>query len=275
MQFRWEPRTTEQVEAHGGRIAVLEYSAVPLEEALPGYHQPLSRPTPFRQLRVDLHGGGAVLEPGALQWLRGDIELQATSTAGGGGGLGGLLRGAVTAAATGEGMFKTAYRGQGQIHTEPSRLHYLLGELEGEDLIVDDGAFVAVAGNMTVGRHVNRGLMNTLGSGEGRIQPKLTGSGVFALQAPVHPSEVQVLTLRGDTLKVDGNLVLAYSGSLQFAVEKSARGLIGAAKTGEGFVQVYRGSGRVWLAPTLPVSGGAGMGAGGLGGGVLREVLGN
>ena len=47
----------------------------------------------------------------------------------GGGGLGGFLRGAVTAAATGEGLYKTVYRGAGVIYTEPTRLHLLLGEV--------------------------------------------------------------------------------------------------------------------------------------------------
>lgn len=99
----------------------------------------------------------------------------------------------------------------------------LLGELRGESLIVDDGAFVACVGDISVGRHVNHGFAQAVGSGEGRVQPKLTGSGLFALQSPVPPEEFQVLDLRGDTLKVDGNLVVAYTDGLEFKVEKSAR----------------------------------------------------
>lgn len=254
MEFRLHPEVVREVEAAGARLEVIEFDPRPAAPPLPGWHQPLTRPPRWRQLAVYLKDGSAsaVLEPGALQYLRGEIELQAAVS--GGGGLGGLIRGAVTAAATGEGLFKTAYRGTGMIRTEPTRLHLLSGELRGEDLIVDDGAFVACAGAITVGRHVNRGLTAMLGSGEGRVQPKLSGSGVFALQSPVHPDEFEVLELRGETLKVDGNLVLAYTGGLAFSVEKSARGLIGSARTGEGYVQVYRGTGRVWLAPTLPLS---------------------
>ena len=279
MQYKWQSRVTQTLAFPGASVRVLEYSASPLEEPLSGFHQAISRPDPYRQLQLELSGAQAVLEPGALQWLRGEMEVQASATGGAqGGGLGGLLRGAMTAAATGEGLFKTVYRGSGQISTEPTRLHYLLGELAGEDLIVDDGAFVAAAGQITVGRHVNRGLANMMGSGEGRIQPRLSGSGVFCLQSPVHPEEFQVLDLQGDTLKVDGNLVLAYTGGLEMTVERSARSLLGAGKTGEGYLQVYRGSGRVWLAPTL---GGPGLSAAGtvLGGtalsGNLSEILGN
>lgn len=275
MQYKWQSHIAQTLTAPGAAVRVLEYAAYPLEEPLSGFHQAVSRPDPYRQLQIELGGGQAVLEPGALQWLRGDIEMQASATGGAqGGGLGGLLRGAVTAAATGEGLFKTVYRGSGQLSTEPTRLHYLLGELSGEDLIVDDGAFVAAAGGITVGRHVNRGLANMLGSGEGRIQPRLSGGGVFCLQSPVHPDEFQVLDLQGETLKVDGNLVLAYTSGLEMTVERSARGLLASGKTGEGYLQVYRGSGRVWLAPTLGGVSGA-RAAGGSLGGNLSEILGN
>ncbi|WP_102127611.1 AIM24 family protein [Deinococcus planocerae] len=253
MEFIWKARTVREIGGEGARLEVVEHTAHPAETPLEGYLQPVTRPAPWRQLTLHVGDGTAVLEPGALQSLRGEIEMGASMTGGGGGGLGGFLRGAVTAAATGEGLYKTVYRGAGVIHTEPTRLHLLLGELRGEDVIVDDGAFVACVGDVTVGRHVNRGLAAALGSGEGRVQPKLSGTGVFALQSPVHPDEFQVLDLRGETLKVDGNLVLAYTGGLTFSVEKSARGLLGSGRTGEGFVQVYRGTGRVWFAPTLPL----------------------
>ncbi|MFC4427906.1 AIM24 family protein [Deinococcus navajonensis] len=241
------------LERLGNRLEVLEYSASPMEAPLSGYHQPLSRPARWRQLAVHVGEGSAVLESGALQYLRGNLEMDTVSASASGGGLGGFLRGAVTAAATGEGLYKTAFKGRGVLYTEPTRMHLLLGELTGEELIVDDGAFVACVGDITVGRHINQGFAQMLGSGEGRVQPKLSGQGLFALQSPVPPEEFQVLDLCGDTLKVDGNLVVAYTGGLQFSVERSARGLLSSGKTGEGFVQAYRGTGRVWLAPTSPL----------------------
>ncbi|MCP2015080.1 uncharacterized protein (AIM24 family) [Deinococcus sp. HSC-46F16] len=252
MEYRLFPEVTEERTAAGLKLQVVEYEARPAYPPLEGYLEAVNRPARSRQLAIHTDGSGAVtLEPGALQYLRGEIEMEATRS--GGGGLGGFLRGAVTAAASGEGLYKTAYRGAGVIYTEPTSLHFLLDELTGEDLIVDDGAFVACAGDITVGRHVNAGLAAAVGSGEGRVQPKLSGRGLFALQSPVPPAEFQIVDLRNETLKVDGNLVLAYTGGLAFSVERSSRGLIGSGRTGEGFVQAYRGTGRVWLAPTLPL----------------------
>lgn len=256
MEFTWKATTERDLSGHGGKLEVLEYAAQPMEKPLEGYFQPVSRPSRWRQLAVHVQSGGAVLESGALQYLRGGLEMGTVSASGGGGGLGGFLRGAVTAASTGEGMYKTSFKGSGTLYTEPTRLHLLLGELRGESLIVDDGAFVACVGDITVGRHVNQGFAQMVGSGEGRVQPKLTGTGLFALQSPVPPEEFHILDIQNDTLKVDGNLVVAYTDGLQFSVEKSGRGLLGSAKTGEGYVQAFRGTGRVWLAPTLPLHAG-------------------
>lgn len=57
------------------------------------------------------------------------------------------------------------------------------------------------------------------------------------------------ITLKDDVLKVDGNFAIAWSNSLQFTVERSSKSLIGSAASGEGLVNVYRGTGKVLLAP--------------------------
>ncbi len=57
------------------------------------------------------------------------------------------------------------------------------------------------------------------------------------------------IVLQEDVLKVDGNFAIAWSNSLDFTVERSGKSLIGSAASGEGLVNVYRGTGRVLLAP--------------------------
>ena len=61
--------------------------------------------------------------------------------------------------------------------------------------------------------------------------------------------ELVEITLNNDVLKVDGNMAIAWSGSLDFTVERSGKSLIGSAASGEGLVNVYRGTGKVLLAP--------------------------
>ncbi len=66
-------------------------------------------------------------------------------------------------------------------------------------------------------------------------------------------SEVDIIDLENDTLKVDGNFAVLRSSTLDFTVERSAKTLMGSAVSGEGLVNVYRGTGQVWLAPTIKV----------------------
>ena len=47
-------------------------------------------------------------------------------------------------------------------------------------------------------------------------------------------------------------MAIAWSSSLTFTVEKAANSLIGSGLSGEGFVNVYRGTGKILMAPTLP-----------------------
>ena len=87
-----------------------------------------------------------------------------------------------------------------------------------------------------------------------RINPlptRLTppGAGVLCLESSCPKEELIEIELQNDVLKIDGNMAVAWSGSLEFTVERSGKSLIGSAASGEGLVNVYRGSGRVLLAP--------------------------
>ena len=55
--------------------------------------------------------------------------------------------------------------------------------------------------------------------------------------------------LQNDVVKIDGNMAIAWSGSLEFTVERSGKTLLGSAASGEGLVNVYRGTGKVLMAP--------------------------
>ena len=83
------------------------------------------------------------------------------------------------------------------------------------------------------------------------FQTKLSGSGVVVLEIPVPETEIIKVKLINDTLKVDGNFAILRSGNLEFTVEKSAKTLIGTGTSGEGFLSTFRGTGEVWLLPTL------------------------
>ena len=52
-------------------------------------------------------------------------------------------------------------------------------------------------------------------------------------------------------MKIDGNMAIAWSSNLDFTVEKSSKSILGSLTNKEGLVNVYRGSGKIWLTPTV------------------------
>lgn len=74
---------------------------------------------------------------------------------------------------------------------------------------------------------------------------------MLCLESACPKEELVEVTLQDDVLKIDGNMAIAWSGSLRFTVERSGKSLIGSAASGEGLVNVYRGTGKVLLAPVL------------------------
>ena len=92
-------------------------------------------------------------------------------------------------------------------------------------------------------------LSSAVAGNEGLFNLGLVGSGVVCLEAECPREELIEVTLQDDVLKIDGNLAVAWSASLNFTVERSGKTLIGSAASGEGLVNVYRGTGKVLMAP--------------------------
>lgn len=200
-----------------------------------------------RQVAVYLKQDKVTVEPGAMSYFQGNLEMVSGVTAGN--ALGRLFSGAVT----GEGMAQPEYKGSGMLVLEPSFNHFLLLQLDNEEVIVDKGMFYCAQGGVTVKPVMQRNLSSALGGGEGLFQLSLSGSGLVVLECMVPSCEIDVIELQNDTLRVDGNFAVLRSGNLQFTVERSAKTLLGSAVSGEGLVNVYRGTGSVWLAPTIKV----------------------
>jgi len=73
------------------------------------------------------------------------------------------------------------------------------------------------------------------------------------LSIPVALNEIIPIQLNNETLQVDASFALLRTGDVHFTVEKASNSYVGAVTSGEGLMQTFRGTGTVWLAPTLPV----------------------
>ncbi len=244
-------RVLEDFECGGLRVEILEY-----EKLMGLTNTYMAQQVYFmekqhiraRQIALYLNNDKVTIEKGAMSYFQGDIQMVSGVTVGN--ALGRLVRGAVT----GEQMAQPEYTGTGLLVLEPSFKHFLVLELaNNESIIIDDGMFYCAQGTVRMKAVSQRSFSSAIAGGEGIFQQQLTGPGLIVLESPVPMSEIDIIELNGDTLKVDGNFAVLRSSELQFTVERSAKTLIGSAVSGEGLVNVYRGKGQVWLAPTIKI----------------------
>ena len=241
----------EEYTCGGLRVEVLEY-----EKLLGLSHPSMAQQIYFmekqnvrvRQIALYLNNEKVTIEKGAMSYFQGNLQMVSGVTAGN--ALGRLVRGAVT----GEQMAQPEYTGTGLLVLEPSFKHFLVLELaNNESIIVDDGMFYCSQGSVTVKAVAQKKFSAAVAGGETLFQQQLTGPGLIVLESVVPMDEIDIIDLNNDVLKVDGNFAVLRSSNLEFTVERSAKTLIGSAVSGEGLVNVYRGTGQVWLAPTIKV----------------------
>lgn len=71
--------------------------------------------------------------------------------------------------------------------------------------------------------------------------------GYAILESYAPREELVEVVLEDDVLKIDGNFAVAWSRGLDLTVERSTNTFVGSAASGKGFVNVYRGAGRVLM----------------------------
>lgn len=199
-----------------------------------------------RQVVCDVAKSNVTVQAGAMQWMVGDVKAT-TGLKGVGDFLGKAVRGSVT----GESAIKPEYTGSGTLVLEPTYKHILLLDVEdwNGSVVLDDGLFLACESTLKHKAVMRSNFSSAVAGGEGLFNLGIQGKGVLCLESPCPREELVEIYLDRDVLKVDGNFAIAWSGSLDFTVERSGKSLIGSAASGEGLVNVYRGTGKVLLAP--------------------------
>ncbi|MBR5508578.1 MAG: AIM24 family protein [Lachnospiraceae bacterium] len=199
-----------------------------------------------RQVICDLSQSNVTVQAGAMQWMVGNVNATTGIK-----GVGDLFGKAVRGKVTGETAIKPEYTGDGTLVLEPTYKYLLLEDLSewNGSIVLDDGMFLACESTLKQKAIMRSNLSSAVAGGEGMFNLGLTGNGIVCLESRSPREELIEIILENDVLKVDGNMAVAWSGSLEFTVERSGKSLIGSAASGEGLVNVYRGTGKVLLAP--------------------------
>lgn len=198
-----------------------------------------------RQVLIQLNDNAIKLKPGEMQFMSGMIE-QTSGVTGAGDFIGKLVKSKMT----GDNAVKPIYKGTGLIVTEPSYQYMLIENLDdwGGQMVCDDGMFIACENKIDDGV-VMRNNLSSLAGGEGLFNLCLKGSGYAVVKSPCPRTELYEIFLQNDCIKIDGNNAICWSNSLQFTCEQSGKTLLGSMASGEGLVNVYRGTGRILMTP--------------------------
>ena len=198
-----------------------------------------------RQVFINLNDSDVIVQAGAMQWMAGNVSA-ATNIK----GAGDLIKKFASSKVTKESAVKPRYHGNGMVVLEPTYKHLLIEDIASwKGMVIEDGLFLACDGSVNMKTVARNTLSSTLVGNEGLFNSCLTGSGLAVLESPMPREELIEITLDNDVLKIDGSYAIAWSQSLTFTVERSTKSLIGSAASGEGLVNVYRGSGKVLMAP--------------------------
>lgn len=240
---------SHKVVAKKGRYSLIEYEkdlSISPQMAETAYYASAMN-IRKRQVIAQLNNdGGVILQSGAMQLMIGNIKA-ATNIK----GVGDLARKFVGSKVTGEATIKPRYEGSGLVVLEPTYRYIIFEDLANWNgsIVIEDGMFLACDDSADMKVTARTTISSTILGNEGFFNTALYGKGVVVLESPVPYDELIVVDLNDDAVKIDGNMAIAWSDSLKFTVEKTTKTLIGSEASGEELVNVYRGTGRILIAP--------------------------
>lgn len=232
-----------------GPFRVIEYEkdlSVTPREAMIKYFSSKMNVRP-RQLVVDLSKtSGIYLQAGAMQWMSGSTKLSSGIK-----GIGDFGKKFLKSAVTGETTVKPEYSGDGYLVTEQTYRHLIILDLNdwNNNLMIDDGLFLAAEKSVELSVKSRTNLSSAIASAEGLFNTVLHGKGFVCLESKIPLKELIIIELENDTVSIDGPMAIAWTSDLELTVEKSGKSLMGSAVSGEGLVNVYRGTGKILMAP--------------------------
>ena len=199
----------------------------------------------MKMVRITLKDSKVRVEPGALYFMKGDLEMKASTG-------GGLMKGLARKLTSGESLFVNEIEGTGVIYLEPTFGHFFLHRIEEDSpgVICDKSMFYAGTTHLDISSSMQKNISSMMFGGEGLFQTSIKGSGIAVLFSPVPLQEVQKIQLNDEKLSVDGNFALMRSAGLEFKAEKSSKSWLATSVSGEGLLQTFSGTGTVWVAPT-------------------------
>lgn len=175
-------------------------------------------------------------ERGALNYLRGDIRINARLPP-----VGGIIKRLLAE----ESVIRPRYTGTGEVFLESYIGGFHVFDLDETPWILEKGAYWASDGEVELGVY-RETVMTSLFSGEGivALQTRVSGHGKVVLRSR---GPVEVVELNDDQLVADGRCVLARTEGVKYRVQRGGQSFITSLLSDERRLRVFTGTGRLLL----------------------------
>lgn len=194
----------------------------------------------LKQVRIVLENSGVKIEDDALSYLRGSIDIVNSTK-----GIAGISKKFLANKINYEVIERNIYTGTGEIFLEPSLNNYGLIELQDEEIIVQDGMFVACEDSLNVKTFQIEDAECIYDGNIVKYETSISGSGIVVLELPMPQTEIFKCKLYKDIIKTDGDIIALRSGNINREIEK-----ITSVDNKVTYLDVYSGTGEVWILPT-------------------------
>ncbi len=193
-----------------------------------------------RYVEIQLNDEMVRAEAGALSYMTGDIRIHSRLMP----SLGSVIKSLLAD----EAIYRPVYTGSGVITLESSLGGFHVIDLNGESWILERGTYWASEGTVDVSYHREK-MQTAIWAGEGPIylQTRVRGYGkvVVTTRGPVE----EITLEEGKRVAAEGNYVICRTGDVRFTVRRATANLFGRFTSGEGFVRLFEGTGKLLLNP--------------------------
>jgi uncharacterized protein (AIM24 family) len=186
----------------------------------------------MRQVCIDVVDETIRTRRGALSNMRGALTVKAPLP-----GLRDLFRSIFVD----EARIRPSYTGTGTVVLESSLAGFHVIDLKNERWILEPGVYLASEGDVSLGLFRER-MWASLWAGDGLFVFKTTVEGVGRVAINT-PGPVEVVDIKGTDLKVQGRLVLGYTGGLVFSSQRIS-GFFRSLLIGQKRLRVLSGTGK-------------------------------
>lgn len=187
-------------------------------------------------VEVKLENSAFRYEAGAMHYMNGNLELESKAPK-----IGSMFKSMITR----EKIVKPIIKGTGTVFLQPTFGEYTILDLDNEEWILDRGAYLASEMNIEIGAFTNK-TISALFSGEKWFQTLVAGTGKVIVTSA---GPIEEITLNNGKLVVDGAFAIARSAGINLRVTKATKGIFSSIISGEGIVNTFTGTGKIWIAP--------------------------